>query len=34
VSQLYFNKKVVDAQVNWQIYKRLIDIETKKGDQG
>lgn len=32
VSQLYFNKKVVDAQVNWQIYKRLVDIETKKGD--
>lgn len=34
VSQLYYNKKVVDASVNWEIYKRLLEIENQKGDQG
>lgn len=34
VSQIYYNKKIVDASVNWEIYKRLLDIEIQKGDQG
>jgi sodium/potassium-transporting ATPase subunit alpha len=34
VSQIFYNKKIVDASVNWEIYKRLLDIETQKGDQG
>lgn len=28
VSQLYYNKKVVDASINWEVYKRLVEIET------
>ena len=34
VSQIYYNKQIVDASVNWEIYRRLLDIETQKGDQG
>jgi sodium/potassium-transporting ATPase subunit alpha len=34
VSQIFYNKKIVDASVNWEIYKRLLEIETQKGDQG
>jgi magnesium-transporting ATPase (P-type) len=31
VSQLFFNLKVTDASVNWEIYKRLASAEMSKG---
>lgn len=34
VSQIFYNLKAVDASVNWEICKRLTEIETKKGDKG
>lgn len=34
VSQLFFNGSICDAGVNWEIFKRLEEIETKKGADG
>jgi hypothetical protein len=31
---MYVNKKVIDCGINWEIYKRLYDIEIKKGESG
>jgi P-type E1-E2 ATPase len=31
VSQLFFNLKVSDASINWEIYKRLAAVEMAKG---
>lgn len=34
VSQLFYNLKSIDASVNWEIYKKLEEIEIAKGTDG
>lgn len=31
---MYVNERVEDVSVNWEIYKRLVEIETAKGEEG